>query len=111
MRGEPGGVILIPHLAAIRDAPPDHIAVPADVEDRREFLGAAVLREVEVRGHIQSRHRLEVQLLDDKALPLDGPGDRGLEVALRRQGIETHHVEELPPHTPTDGASAGKGAG
>ena len=97
VRREPGGVVLVRRLAAVGDAAFNHVAVPADVEDRRQRLPAAILREVEVRGDVQTRHRLEVQLLDDEPLALDGAGDDRLEVGLRGERIEAHHVEELPP--------------
>ena len=92
--GEPRTVMLVAYLVAVTDAVDFDGAMTAEVKDRRcRFV--QVFGKIEIAGHIEPGHGLEMNLLDGKLFLLNRASHNALEIGLWGHWIESKHLKEL----------------
>ena len=91
---EPFAVVLVTGLVAEARLAVLHGGVTAGVENRGG-AGGEIFRDVEIRGHVEARQRLEVEVLDGELGVLDATGEGGLEIGLLRARREAEHFKEF----------------
>ncbi len=93
---EPCTVVLVVNLVSVANAVFHDASVTTHVQNRWQGL-SHFRRPIQIRGHIQSRHRLEVQLFDHHVVLANFACHGRVQFAPFWHRVQSQHVQQLLP--------------